>query len=96
MSGQSYTKRTMSTPASRLRALLERPGLLLMPGCHDAISARLLAEAGFEVGFMSGFTVSGARLGMPDAGLISYAELLDQGRNICQAASANTSFSNAR
>jgi len=58
-----------------------------MPGCHDAISARLIREAGFEVGFMSGFTVSGARLGMPDAGLISYTELVDQGQNICRAAS---------
>ena len=32
----------------RLRALLERPQLLLMPGCHDALSARLIEEAGFE------------------------------------------------
>ena len=56
-----------------------------MPGCHDAMSARLIQEAGFEIGFMSGFAVSGSRLGMPDAGLISYAELVDQGTNICRA-----------
>ena len=58
-----------------------------MPGCHDAISARLVEEAGFELGFMSGFAVSAARLGMPDTGLISYAELADQGQNICRAVS---------
>jgi 2-methylisocitrate lyase-like PEP mutase family enzyme len=75
----------MSTAAARLRALLNRPGILLMPGCHDAMSARLVEEAGFEIGFMSGFAVSAARLGMPDTGLISYAELADQGQNICRA-----------
>ncbi len=77
----------MPSPAARLRALLDRPGILLMPGCHDAISARLIEEAGFEIGFMSGFAVSADRLGMPDTGLISYAELVDQGRNICHAVS---------
>jgi 2-methylisocitrate lyase-like PEP mutase family enzyme len=77
----------MPTPAARLRTLLKRPGILLMPGCHDAMSARLVEEAKFELGFMSGFAVSAARLAMPDTGLISYAELVDQGRNICHAAS---------
>jgi 2-methylisocitrate lyase-like PEP mutase family enzyme len=77
----------MSNAAARLRALLDRPGILLMPGCHDAISARLIEEAGFEIGFMSGFAVSADRLGMPDTGLISYAELVDQGQNICHAVS---------
>jgi 2-methylisocitrate lyase-like PEP mutase family enzyme len=77
----------MSTAADRLRTLLRRPGILLMPGCHDAMSARLVEEAGFELGFMSGFAVSAARLGMPDTGLISYGELADQGQNICRAVS---------
>lgn len=58
-----------------------------MPGCHDAMSARLIEEAGFELAFMSGFAVSAARLGMPDTGLISYGELADQGQNICRAVS---------
>jgi 2-methylisocitrate lyase-like PEP mutase family enzyme len=75
------------TPAERLRVLLDRAGILLMPGCHDAMSARLIEEAGFELGFMSGFAVSAARLGMPDTGLISYGELVDQGQNICRAVS---------
>jgi 2-methylisocitrate lyase-like PEP mutase family enzyme len=58
-----------------------------MPGCHDAMSARLIEESGFELGFMSGFAVSASRLGMPDTGLISYAELVDQGANICRSVS---------
>src|SRR6187402_3179440 len=75
------------TPAQRLLVLLDRPGILVMPGCHDAMSARLIEEAGFELGFMSGFAVSAVRLGMPDTGLISYGELADQAQNICRAVS---------
>jgi 2-methylisocitrate lyase-like PEP mutase family enzyme len=75
------------TAADRLRALLRRPGILVMPGCHDAMSARLVEEAGFELGFMSGFAVSASRLGMPDTGLISYGEMVEQGRNICKSVS---------
>jgi 2-methylisocitrate lyase-like PEP mutase family enzyme len=77
----------MPTAADRLRVLLQRPGILTMPGCHDAMSARLIEEAGFELGFMSGFAVSASRLGMPDTGLISYGELVEQGRNICRTVS---------
>lgn len=58
-----------------------------MPGCHDAMSAKLCEDAGFDTLFMSGFAVSGSRLGMPDTGLISYAEMVDQGRNICNVVS---------
>ena len=91
----------MSTPADKLRALLEKPGLILVPGCHDALSARLCELAGFDTCFMSGFAVSASRLAMPDTGLISYGEMVDQGRNICNAVSipvfgdGDTGFGNA-
>ena len=77
----------MSTNTAKLSALLEQPQILAMPGCHDAMSAKLIEQAGFEVGFMSGFAVSGARLAMPDTGLISYGEMVDQGRTICSTVS---------
>ncbi|MGR9106942.1 MAG: isocitrate lyase/PEP mutase family protein [Gammaproteobacteria bacterium] len=77
----------MSSRAEKLRGLLARPGLLIMPGCHDAISAELIEAAGFELAFMSGFAVSASRLGLPDTGLISYGEMVDEGRNICAAVS---------
>ncbi len=86
---------------SKLRALLEKSQLLAMPGCHDAMSAKLIEQAGFDVGFMSGFAVSGARLAMPDTGLISYGEMVDQGRTICSTVSipmigdGDTGFGNA-
>lgn len=74
-----------ATPASRLRARLAVADCIVMPCCFDALSARLVEMAGFPLTFMSGFAVSAARLGLPDTGLISYAEMLDQGRNICAA-----------
>ena len=74
------------TPAQKLRDLLAEPGVHIMPGCFDALSAKLIADAGFQVTFMSGFAVSAARLGLPDTGLISFAEMLDTLRNCCSAA----------
>jgi 2-methylisocitrate lyase-like PEP mutase family enzyme len=74
-------------PAASLRRLLEAPGILRMPCCFDALSARLVERAGFPLSFMSGFAASAARLAAPDTGLISYGEILDQGRNICDAVS---------
>ncbi len=90
-----------TSPAKQLKTLLSRPELLVMPGCHDAISAKLCQQAGFNSAFMSGFAVSASRIAQPDTGLISYAELLDQGRNICQAVDipiwgdGDTGFGNA-
>ena len=77
----------MATPAAALRSLLNAPGIRVMPCCFDAFSARLIERAGFPLTFMSGFAVSAARLALPDTGLISYGEMLDQGRNICSAVS---------
>ncbi len=74
------------TPAQKLRDLLAEPDVHVMPGCFDALSAKLIADAGFKVTFMSGFAVSAARLGLPDTGLISFGEMLDTLRNCCGAA----------
>ncbi len=74
-----------NSAADRLRTLLSQGRMLPAPGCHDAISARLVEQAGFSLAFMSGLGVSAARLALPDTGMTSYAEMLDQGRNICQA-----------
>ena len=91
----------MASATDKLRALLAEPGAHVTPACYDALSARLIERAGFRVSFMSGFAVSAARLGMPDTGLISYAEMVDQGRAICDAVSipvigdADTGYGNA-
>lgn len=73
--------------ADTLRQLLATTDLQVMPCCFDGLSARMIERAGFPLSFMSGFAVSAARLGQPDTGLISYGEMLDQGRNICAATS---------
>jgi 2-methylisocitrate lyase-like PEP mutase family enzyme len=74
-----------TTGAARLRQLLGSSEFIIMPCCFDGISAKLIQQCGYSLTFMSGFAVSAARLGLPDTGLISYAEMLDQGRNICSA-----------
>lgn len=76
-----------ASKAQRLRRLLCREELVLMPCAWDALSARLIERAGFRLTMMSGFAVAGARLGMPDTGLISFAEMCDQLRSICGAVS---------
>ncbi len=75
------------SPAARLRALLDAPGCRVMPCCFDALSARLIERAGFPLTFMSGFAVAAARHALPDTGLISYGEMVDAGRAICDAVS---------
>ena len=88
-------------PAERLRRLLAEPGLLVVPSCFDALSAKLIERAGFRLAFMSGFAVSASRLGLPDTGLISYGEMLDTGRSLCSAVTipvlgdGDTGFGNA-
>ena len=73
----------MTSPREKLEKLLSAPQLLVMPCCYDALTASLIEQAGFSLTFMSGFAVSAARLGLPDTGLISYGEMVDQGRSIC-------------
>jgi len=91
----------MNLQAERLRQLLAGPEFLLMPCCFDGLSARLVEEASFPLTFMSGFAVAAARLARPDTGLISYGEMLDQGRSILEAvtipviADGDTGYGNA-
>ena len=75
------------SPTANLRDLLSRPEILVMPCCFDALSARLIERTGFPLAFMDGFAVTLARLGLPDGSLISYGEMVDNGRDICSAVS---------
>ena len=75
----------MVGPGARLRALIEAPGCLVTPGCHDALSARLAQNAGFEALAISGFGVEAALLGKPDIGLLTLSELVDTARRIAGA-----------
>lgn len=75
----------MPSAPDRLRRLLSEDRLHVVPACGDALSAKLIEQAGFQLTFMSGFAVAAHRLGAPDTGLVSYGEVLDQGRNIIEA-----------
>lgn len=77
----------MQSPAARLRSLLQDSTCLVTPCCFDALSARLVEQAGCPLTFMSGFSVAAARAGLPDTGLLTVTEMLDQGRSICDAVS---------
>ncbi|NDW43902.1 oxaloacetate decarboxylase [Ruegeria sp. PrR005] len=71
--------------AQKLRSLLAEDRCHVMPCCFDALSARLIAQEGYELTFMSGFAISASRIGAPDLGLMSYGEVVDQARNITEA-----------
>ena len=72
-----------------------------MPGAYDAVSARLVEQAGFPVVYMTGYGVSASRLGLPDMGFAGLGEMVDQARNMAAAVSiplisdADTGYGNA-
>lgn len=86
-------------PRARLRELLTHPGLLV-PGAYDALSARLVAQAGFDAVYMTGFGTSATLLGRPDVGLLGGAEMADNARRMAAAvdlpliADADTGYGN--
>lgn len=67
----------MQPHAAALKALLDQPGLQVMPGCGDGLGAHLIQEAGFKTGFVSGSSISAMRLAMPDQDLVTFAEMAD-------------------
>ena len=87
--------------AARLRSLLARHEPLLVPGAYDALSARLVEHAGFEAAYMTGFGTTASLLGMPDVGLLSLAEMVDNAGRMARAvdvpliSDADTGYGNA-
>src|SRR6266849_7260603 len=67
----------MRPQAEAMKALLDQPGLNIMPGCGDGMGARLIAEAGFKIGFVSGSSIAAMRLAMPDMDLLTFPEMAD-------------------
>src|SRR4029453_13168199 len=69
-----------------LRRLLGQPGVVLAAGAHDALSAKLAEEAGFDAIWASGFGISAVQA-VPDANILTLTETLDAVRRICDAVS---------
>ncbi len=65
------------TAPERLRALLAKPGFVVMPAVWDGLSAKMAAASGYETAFLSGSCVAASRLGGPDLDLLSFAEMFD-------------------
>src|SRR6266852_2191806 len=63
---------------TRLRELLAGPDLLVAPGAYDALSARLIAQAGFFAVYMTGFGTAASALGQPDVGLLTMSEMVNR------------------
>ncbi len=71
----------------RLRELLQQGKTLFIPGCYNAMSAKVLDHVGFPAIYMSGYGTSLSLLGMPDAGLTTMTEMQANARNIANAVS---------
>src|SRR5437773_8894138 len=70
---------------TRLRQLLQQPGMLIAPGAHDVMTARIVEAEGFQAVYLGGFATSAAMLGIPDHSLITMTELLTEARNVAAA-----------
>lgn len=85
---------------TKLRELLQRKKILVVPGAFDAMSAKLIEAAGFEAVYMTGFGTAASILGLPDIGLITMTEMIENAKRICDAvnipviADADTGYGN--
>jgi 2-methylisocitrate lyase-like PEP mutase family enzyme len=65
-----------------LAARLKQPGLISAPGVFDMISARIADGMGFDALYMTGYGVVASYLGLPDAGLATYTDMVGRARQI--------------
>ena len=87
--------------ARLIRQALKDQGQLIMPGVYDALSAKIAARAGFEVIFITGYSLSATLLGEPDFGLLTQSEVVGAAQRICSVVDtpvivdADTGYGNA-
>ncbi|MGQ9706374.1 MAG: isocitrate lyase/PEP mutase family protein, partial [bacterium] len=73
--------------SSELRKAIMERRALVVPGCHDALSAKIIESCGFEAIQVSGFGLAGSLMAKPDVGLVQMKDILDMTYNIVQAVS---------
>src|SRR5713101_5645241 len=71
--------------APRLAELVRGREAILAPGAYDALTARIIEQAGFPAVYMTGFGTSASLLGRPDVGLLTMSQMVDNARRIAQA-----------
>lgn len=87
--------------SSKLRKLINNKHSILVPGVYDALSARIADNLGFRAIFHTGYGTAASVFGLPDIGLVSFKEMLDHVRNICDStnipviADADTGYGNS-
>src|ERR1043166_7670162 len=87
--------------AELIRRALADKGQLIMPGVYDALSAKIAARSGFEVIFITGYSLSATLLGEPDFGLLTQTEVVNAAQRICSVVEtpvivdADTGYGNA-
>jgi 2-methylisocitrate lyase-like PEP mutase family enzyme len=72
------------TPRQRLRAALEKPGLLVAPFVYDGLQALIAQNSDMDAVYMTGFGTA-ASCGLPDLGLLTMSEMVANARRICRA-----------
>src|SRR3954471_13285042 len=77
----------MATSGQQIRDLVARD-TVLMPGVYDALTARIAARVGFDIVFISGYSVSAARLGEPDFGFLTESEMAEAARAVTRVSNA--------
>ncbi len=92
----------MRPQAAAMKALLDQPGIQIMPGCGDGMGARLIEEAGFATAFASGSSICAMRLAMPDMDLLTFPEMAEAiesiiatAPNVLWLADGDTGYGNA-
>ena len=72
-----------ATKAAQIRDMLRSGQTVFMPGIFDALSARIASQQGFDVLFITGYSVSATSLGLPDLGYLTQTEIAEAARRIC-------------
>jgi carboxyvinyl-carboxyphosphonate phosphorylmutase len=87
--------------AKKLRERLKEDRILIAPGAHDVLTAKIIEKVGFEAVYMTGYGTSASMLGKPDVGLLTLTEMARRASNIVEAvnipviADADTGYGNA-
>jgi 2-methylisocitrate lyase-like PEP mutase family enzyme len=76
----------MTAPASSLAQRLKQPGLVTAPGIYDMVSLRMADRMGFDALYMTGFGTVASHLGLPDAGLATYTDMVGRVRQMATLA----------
>src|SRR5947209_19394515 len=71
-----------------LKSVLQSGQFVIAPGVFDMFSAKIADRAGFHALYMTGYGVSGSHLGVADAGLVTYRDMVERARTICDGTSA--------